>query len=106
MDHNVHPVIYITPLELAEPDDADSESRKACELGRIMSSFPFLRTIIDSRSISDHMYRMAILAMCCSDTQLDISKSVPFAKIQNSLLSFDCRCVMMCLVHDLAEAQG
>ncbi|KAH9840034.1 HD domain-containing protein [Rhodofomes roseus] len=39
-------------------------------------------------SISDHMYRMAILAMCTSDTNLDISK-----------------CVMMCLVHDLAEAQ-
>jgi len=34
------------------------------------------------------MYRMALLAMCASDTQLDISK-----------------CVMMCLVHDLAEAQ-
>ncbi|KAH8104045.1 HD domain-containing protein [Cristinia sonorae] len=36
-------------------------------------------------SISDHMYRMAMLAMCTSDEQLDISK-----------------CVMMCLVHDLA----
>ncbi|KAI0947011.1 hypothetical protein AcV7_009564 [Taiwanofungus camphoratus] len=34
------------------------------------------------------MYRMAILAMCISDTSLDTSK-----------------CVMMCLVHDLAEAQ-
>ncbi|KAI0700121.1 HD domain-containing protein [Cerioporus squamosus] len=39
-------------------------------------------------SISDHMYRMAILAMCTSDTTLDVSK-----------------CVMMALVHDLAEAQ-
>ncbi|EMD39182.1 hypothetical protein CERSUDRAFT_112856 [Gelatoporia subvermispora B] len=39
-------------------------------------------------SISDHMYRMAILAMCTSDVRLDISK-----------------CVMMALVHDLAEAQ-
>ncbi|KAF9461078.1 HD domain-containing protein [Collybia nuda] len=38
-------------------------------------------------SISDHMYRMAMLAMCSSDTNLDITK-----------------CVMMCLVHDLAEA--
>ncbi|KAI0685906.1 HD domain-containing protein [Cytidiella melzeri] len=37
-------------------------------------------------SISDHMYRMAVLAMCTSDTQLDVSK-----------------CVMMCLVHDLVE---
>ncbi|KAH7924313.1 hypothetical protein BV22DRAFT_1105596 [Leucogyrophana mollusca] len=35
-----------------------------------------------------HMYRMAILALCTSDTKLDVSK-----------------CVMMCLVHDLAEAQ-
>ncbi|KAI8985771.1 HD domain-containing protein [Trametes punicea] len=39
-------------------------------------------------SISDHMYRMAILAMCVSDPELDVSK-----------------CVMMALVHDLAEAQ-
>ncbi|KAI0332755.1 hypothetical protein GY45DRAFT_1368979 [Cubamyces sp. BRFM 1775] len=39
-------------------------------------------------SISDHMYRMAILAMCTSDPELDVSK-----------------CVMMALVHDLAEAQ-
>ncbi|KAI0077751.1 HD domain-containing protein [Panus rudis PR-1116 ss-1] len=36
-------------------------------------------------SISDHMYRMAVMAMCTSDEKLDISK-----------------CVMMCLVHDLA----
>ncbi|KAH0836452.1 HD domain-containing protein [Lanmaoa asiatica] len=40
------------------------------------------------RSISDHMYRMAVLAMCTSDPALDVSK-----------------CVMMCVVHDLAEAQ-
>ncbi|KZT25142.1 HD domain-containing protein [Neolentinus lepideus HHB14362 ss-1] len=39
-------------------------------------------------SISDHMYRMAILAMCTSDQRLDVSK-----------------CVMMAIVHDLAEAQ-
>ncbi|KAK0218274.1 HD domain-containing protein, partial [Armillaria fumosa] len=39
-------------------------------------------------SISDHMYRMAVLAMCTSDEKLDIPK-----------------CVMMCVVHDLAEAQ-
>lgn len=39
-------------------------------------------------SISDHMHRMAVLAMCTSDEKLDISK-----------------CVMMCVVHDLAEAQ-
>jgi len=34
------------------------------------------------------MYRMAVLAMCTSDSALDVSK-----------------CVMMCVVHDLAEAQ-
>ncbi|CDO76300.1 hypothetical protein BN946_scf184917.g16 [Trametes cinnabarina] len=34
------------------------------------------------------MYRMAILSMCTSDPDLDVSK-----------------CVMMALVHDLAEAQ-
>ncbi|KAF8159907.1 HD domain-containing protein [Crassisporium funariophilum] len=44
--------------------------------------------IPNPESISDHMYRMAVLAMLCDDTQLDVSK-----------------CVMMALVHDLAEAQ-
>ncbi|KAL0955169.1 hypothetical protein HGRIS_004077 [Hohenbuehelia grisea] len=44
--------------------------------------------IPNPESISDHMYRMAVLAMCTSNEALDISK-----------------CVMMCLVHDLAEAQ-
>ncbi|KAF4570048.1 hypothetical protein EYR40_009034 [Pleurotus pulmonarius] len=44
--------------------------------------------IRDPESISDHMYRMAVLAMCTSDEKLDISK-----------------CVMMSIVHDLAEAQ-
>ncbi|KIK49104.1 hypothetical protein CY34DRAFT_70364 [Suillus luteus UH-Slu-Lm8-n1] len=44
--------------------------------------------IPNAESISDHMYRMAILAMCTSDTTLDVSK-----------------CVMMAVVHDLAEAQ-
>ena len=39
-------------------------------------------------SIADHMYRMAMLAMLVDDTQLDVRK-----------------CVMMALVHDLAEAQ-
>lgn len=38
-------------------------------------------------SIADHMYRMAVLALCCSDTTLDTSK-----------------CVMLAVVHDLAEA--
>ncbi|KAL1668911.1 HD domain-containing protein [Schizophyllum commune] len=40
------------------------------------------------QAISDHMYRMAIMAMCCSDTTLDITK-----------------CVLLALVHDIAEAQ-
>ncbi|KAG2040109.1 HD domain-containing protein [Suillus americanus] len=44
--------------------------------------------IPNAESISDHMYRMAILAMCTSDSALDVSK-----------------CVMMAVVHDLAEAQ-
>ncbi|KAF8876678.1 hypothetical protein BD779DRAFT_1629340 [Infundibulicybe gibba] len=43
-------------------------------------------------SISDHMYRMAVLAMCSSDSQLDISQCPNHS-----------RCVMMSLVHDLAE---
>ncbi|KAI6167305.1 hypothetical protein EDD17DRAFT_1469037 [Pisolithus thermaeus] len=47
-------------------------------------------------SIADHMYRMAILAMCTSDASLDISKRVP---------PFLFWCVLMCVVHDLAEAQ-
>ncbi|TDL23743.1 HD domain-containing protein [Rickenella mellea] len=44
--------------------------------------------IPNPESISDHMYRMAILALCASDPDLDTNK-----------------CVLMCLVHDLAEAQ-
>ncbi|KAG2063792.1 hypothetical protein BDR04DRAFT_1037069 [Suillus decipiens] len=44
--------------------------------------------IPNAESISDHMYRMAILAMCTSDSTLDVSK-----------------CVMMAVIHDLAEAQ-
>ncbi|CAK5273656.1 unnamed protein product, partial [Mycena citricolor] len=43
--------------------------------------------IPNPESISDHMYRMAMLAMCTSDQTLDVAK-----------------CVMLCLVHDLAEA--
>lgn len=46
------------------------------------------RNIPNPESIADHMYRMAILAMCTSDASLDIPK-----------------CVLMCVVHDLAEAQ-
>ncbi|VDC06101.1 unnamed protein product [Peniophora sp. CBMAI 1063] len=44
--------------------------------------------IPNAESISDHMYRMAVLAMCTSDTKLDVAK-----------------CVMLAVVHDLAEAQ-
>ncbi|KAL4078931.1 HD domain-containing protein [Scleroderma yunnanense] len=45
-------------------------------------------SIPNPESIADHMYRMAVLAMCTSDKGLDVAK-----------------CVMMCVVHDLAEAQ-
>lgn len=58
------------------------------------------------------MYRMAVLAMCSSDAHLDLSKSAHllavlgvYPKIDVSYVSSS-RCVMMCLVHDLAEAQG
>ncbi|KAF9266717.1 HD domain-containing protein [Marasmius fiardii PR-910] len=44
--------------------------------------------ISNAESISDHMYRMSVLALCSSDPHLDIAK-----------------CVMICVVHDLAEAQ-
>ncbi|KAI0032666.1 HD domain-containing protein [Vararia minispora EC-137] len=47
-----------------------------------------VRTRILGFYISDHMYRMAVLAMCTSDTKLDVAK-----------------CVMLAIVHDLAEAQ-
>ncbi|EIN09460.1 HD domain-containing protein [Punctularia strigosozonata HHB-11173 SS5] len=46
------------------------------------------KVVPNPESISDHMYRMSLLAMCTADADLDVSK-----------------CVMMCLVHDLAEAQ-
>ncbi|CAE6513748.1 unnamed protein product [Rhizoctonia solani] len=45
------------------------------------------RKIDSVSSIADHMHRMSILALCTSDTSLDVSK-----------------CVMMAVVHDLAEA--
>jgi len=48
----------------------------------------FTLSVTRRRSISDHMYRMAVLAMCVSDQSLDIAK-----------------CVMIAVVHDLAEAQ-
>jgi putative hydrolases of HD superfamily len=42
-----------------------------------------------SCSISDHMYRMAVMAMCTTDASLDVAK-----------------CVLLAVVHDIAEAQG
>lgn len=47
-----------------------------------------------------------MLAMCTSDVNLDISKYASFSFIVTSFSSVLSRCVMMCLVHDLAEAQG
>ncbi|EJD43817.1 HD domain-containing protein [Auricularia subglabra TFB-10046 SS5] len=47
-----------------------------------------VKKIPDAESISDHMYRMGILAMCTNDASLDVPK-----------------CVMLALVHDIAEAQ-
>jgi len=44
--------------------------------------------IPNPESIADHMYRMAVLALCCTDETLDIPK-----------------CVTLAVVHDLAEAQ-
>ncbi|KAJ3761026.1 HD domain-containing protein [Lentinula raphanica] len=44
--------------------------------------------IPNPESISDHMHRMAVLAMCTTDSKLDVAK-----------------CVMLSVVHDLAEAQ-
>ncbi|PPQ97859.1 hypothetical protein CVT26_013028 [Gymnopilus dilepis] len=44
--------------------------------------------IPNPESISDHMYRMSVLAMLSDDPNLDVPK-----------------CVMMAVVHDLAEAQ-
>ncbi|KAJ6568363.1 HD domain-containing protein [Mycena vulgaris] len=58
--------------------------------------------IPNPESISDHMYRMAMLAMCSSDQKLDISKWAHWLPRRFSLSVP--RCVMMCLVHDLAEA--
>ena len=60
-------------------------------------------------SISDHMYRMAVLAMCTTDTSLDVPKYVyctPAVCNACPRTSIYIRCVMMAIVHDLAEAQG
>ncbi|TFY66295.1 hypothetical protein EVG20_g4800 [Dentipellis fragilis] len=61
----------------------DTESRKVG-----VDPAESLRLLTRAISISDHMYRMAVLALCSSDTRLDIAK-----------------CVMIAIVHDLAEAQ-
>jgi hypothetical protein len=58
------------------------------------------------RSISDHMYRMAVLAMCVSDQTLDISRYCARFNAVNVPVDVELRCVMMAVVHDLAEAQG
>lgn len=55
------------------------------------------------------MYRMAVLAMCTTDTSLDVSKYVHcLVMVYNGCVynSIYIRCVMMAIVHDLAEAQG
>ncbi|KAG9047718.1 hypothetical protein FS837_001682 [Tulasnella sp. UAMH 9824] len=44
--------------------------------------------IANPESISDHMHRMAVLALCSSDKGLDVGK-----------------CVLLAVIHDLAEAQ-
>ncbi|SJL03345.1 related to HD domain-containing protein C4G3.17 [Armillaria ostoyae] len=57
-------------------------------------------------SISDHMHRMAVLAMCTSDEKLDIPKYAAIvSQARISTNGRENRCVMMCVVHDLAEAQ-
>ena len=50
---------------------------------------------------------MAVLAMCTSDATLDVPKSVSLlSALSPGLDPVYHRCVMMCVVHDLAEAQG
>jgi putative hydrolases of HD superfamily len=52
------------------------------------------------------MYRMAVLALCSEDPNLDISKYGQGTWIQyHARLSIPNRCVMLAVVHDLAEAQ-
>lgn len=55
------------------------------------------------------MYRMAVLAMCTMDTSLDVPKYVyctPAVCNACPCTLIYIRCVMMAIVHDLAEAQG
>ena len=47
------------------------------------------RNIVKPESVSDHMYRMAIMAMVLGDTFSDIKRD---------------HCIKMCLVHDMAES--
>jgi hypothetical protein len=52
------------------------------------------------------MYRMSILALT-SEAELDVSKRVRFLLSQSQHIDFLAhRCVMLAIVHDLAEAQG
>ncbi|WFD43249.1 hypothetical protein MPSI1_001908 [Malassezia psittaci] len=83
------------------PKDWDTNVDTPSKLDKVLYYMHFLQNLKLSKrtgwyhhgisapeSIADHMYRMALLAMLIDSKELDISK-----------------CVMMALVHDLAEAQ-
>lgn len=53
-------------------------SRFLAQKGQHTDTSLLLYAHTQPNSISDHMYRMAMLAMCTSDANLDISKYVPF----------------------------
>lgn len=59
----------LTPFNLADP-----KCREVRDAYPPLAWHDSLTRVSDS--ISDHMYRMAVLAMCTSDTALDVSKCV------------------------------
>uniref|UniRef100_H2Y8K7 5'-deoxynucleotidase HDDC2 n=1 Tax=Ciona savignyi TaxID=51511 RepID=H2Y8K7_CIOSA len=58
------------------------------QLKRTKRSGWVLRGVNEPESVSDHMYRMAVMAMVCKDASSSLDRN---------------RCIKLCLVHDMAE---
>ena len=86
-------------------DAARTDYRYPTLRGAILDHY-FSRIVVNASKLSDHMYRMAVLAMCVSDQALDISRYCARFNAVNVPVDVELRCVMMAVVHDLAEAQG
>ena len=77
-----------TPYTPRQPDAGRLDFFHIVEKLKTTKRTGWIKSMIPNpESIADHMHRMSILALCTSDPTLDVPK-----------------CVMMAVVHDLAEA--